>query len=234
MSKLSTKKLNLIPDPIELQKICKSISALEAIICPEWEYRYYSYQKDWSETEEFCEMRNGHGDQMLIAFSQDGTVINGFAHESRMNGWKEVKLENQETELIQEISEGVVDELPEMFKEFVFGEPVKSIGTTFCIWQTKSDNEWKIGKVELPNDEYKDGSEDLLHLLDGKPLTYKEWAEEYYEENFEESELKPELVKKIFNGEIITQELVKMINPELEDIEQLKSDLDEIGYEYHL
>ncbi|MDF1698687.1 MAG: hypothetical protein P1U56_22735 [Saprospiraceae bacterium] len=34
---------------------------MEAIISPEWEYRYYSYQKDWSEIEEFCEMRNGHG-----------------------------------------------------------------------------------------------------------------------------------------------------------------------------
>ncbi|MFC6267828.1 hypothetical protein [Frigoriflavimonas asaccharolytica] len=226
MNKLSSENLNLLPNPSELQKICKSISALESIICPEWEYRYYSYQKDWSKTEEFCEMRNGQGDQMLITFSEKGTCINGFAHESEMNGWKN----NSQ----QEISNGIIDELPKEFNEFIFGEPVKSIGTTFCIWQTEKDKNWKIGKIDLPKDEYKDGSSDLLHLLDGKPLTYKNWAEEYYEENFEENELKLELVEKIYNGTIITKELVLEINPELDDFEQLKSDLDEIGYEHKI
>lgn len=244
MNKLSSENLNLLPNPIELQKICKSISALEAIICPEWEYRYYSYQKDWSETEELCEMRNGQGDQMLMVFSKNGTCISGFAHESEMNGWKNVPLEEKtsfnqklfgskkevKTELTQIIPKGVVDNLPKVFNDFIFGEPVKSIGTTFCIWQTYTDISWKIGKVDLPKDEYKDGSNDLLQLLDGKPLTYKNWAEEYYEENFEENELKLELVEKVYNGIIITRELVKEINPELEDFVKLKSDLDEIGY----
>ena len=248
MNQLSTENLNLLPNPGELKRICKSISALEAIICQEWEYRYYSYQKNWSEKEEFCEMRNGQGDQMLITFSEDGTCINGFAHESEMNGWNNILIEEKKsfveklfglkkdikTELTQEISNGVVDELPKVFNEFVFGEPVKSIGTTFCIWQTKTDKEWKIGKVVLPKDEYKDGSSDLLQLLDGKPLTYKNWAEKYYEENFEKNELKLELVEKIFNGNIITKELVNEINPELNDIVQLKTDLDEIGYEHKL
>ncbi|WP_272024150.1 hypothetical protein [Olleya namhaensis] len=248
MNKLSSENLNLLPNPNELQKICKSISALEAIICPEWEYRYYSYQKDWSETEEFCEMRNGQGDQMLMVFSKNGTCINGFAHESEMNGWKNIPIEEKKsfveklfgpkketkTELTQIISKGVVDNLPKVFNDFIFGEPVKSIGTTFCIWQTETDNNWKTGKVDLLKDEYKDGSNDLLQLLDGKPLTYKNWAEEYYEENFEEHELKLELVEKIYNGIIITKELVLELNPELDDFEQLQSDLNEIGYEHKI
>ncbi len=248
MNKLSSENLNLLPNPTELQKICKSISALESIICPEWEYRYYSYQKDWSETEEFCEMRNGQGDQMLITFSKNGTCINGFAHESEMNGWKNIPIEEKKsfteklfgskkeikTELTQIIPKGVVDNLPKVFNEFIFGEPVKSIGTTFCIWKTETDNNWKIGKVDLTKDKYKDGSTDLLQLLDGKPLTYKNWAEEYYEENFEEKELKLELVEKIYNGIIITKELVLELNPELDDFEKLKSDLNEIGYEHKI
>ena len=248
MKKLSTENLNLLPNPNELKRICKSISALEAIICPEWEFRYYSYQKDWSETEEFCEMRNGQGDQMLIVFSENGTCINEFAHESEMNGWENVLIEEKKsfveklfgskketkTELTQEIANGILNELPQEFNEFIFGEPVKSIGTTFCIWQTKTDKNWKIGKVELPKDEYKDGSSDLLQLLDGKSQTYKNWAEEYYEENFEESELNLELVEKIFSGTVITKEFVIEINPELNDFEQLKSNLDEIGYEHKI
>ena len=139
-----------------------------------------------------------------------------------------------QTELTQIIPTGVLDNLPKVFNDFIFGEPVKSIGTTFCIWQTESDNNWKTGTVDLPKDEYKDGSNDLLQLLDGKPLTYKNWAEEYYEENFEENKLKLELVEKIYKGALITKELVLELNPGLEDFEQLKSDLNEIGYEHKI
>ena len=244
MKKLSTENLNLLPNPTRLKNICKSIAALEAIICPDWEYRYFSYQKDWSETEELCEMRNGQGDQMLIAFSSNGTCINGFAQDSEMNGWKEVEIvekpsffknlfssnKDKKTQLTQVIPKGVVDALPQEFNEFIFGEPVKSIGTTFCIWHSETDKAWKTGKINLPNDEYKDGSSDLLTLLDGNPLTYKNWAEEYYEEDFEDRELKLDLVEKIFNGVEITKDLVNNINPKLIDFEQLKSDLDKIGY----
>jgi hypothetical protein len=98
-------------------------------------------------------MRNGQGDQMLIVFSENGTCINGFAHESEMNGWKNVAIEGKKsfseiffgsnseskTKLTQVIPIGIIDELPKVFNEFIFGEPVKSIGTTFCIWQNKTD-----------------------------------------------------------------------------------------------
>ena len=239
MNKISTEEINLLPKPAELRRICKSLSALEAILCQDWEYRYYSYQKDWSDNEEVCEMRNGQGDQMLILFTKEGTCINGFAHESLMNGWKKVEIKEKKsfaekifgtkkevkTKLIQEIPFGVLEGLPEKFNEFIYGEPVKSIGTTFCIWQIGNDEEWKIGKIKLPNDDYKDGSKDLLKLLDGNPLTYKTWAEEYYE-----IELKQELIEDVFNGKEITDKLLDELNPGLEDVEKLKSDLNEIGY----
>ncbi|CAN0198070.1 unnamed protein product [Discosporangium mesarthrocarpum] len=239
MSGISTEKLNFLPKSSELRQICKSISTLEAILCQDWEYRYYSYQKDWGENEEVCEMRNGEGDQMLILFAKEGTCINGFAHESRMNGWKKVEVQEKKsfaeklfgtkkevkTKLIQEIPFGILEGLPKVFNEFIFGEPVKSIGTTFCIWQIRHDEEWKVGEIKLPDDDYKDGSKDLLKLLDGNTLTYKNWAEEYYE-----IELKQELIEDVFNGKEITDELIKGLNPELEDKEKLRSDLEEIGY----
>ncbi|WMJ75346.1 hypothetical protein RCC89_19600 [Cytophagaceae bacterium ABcell3] len=130
-------------------------------------------------------------------------------------------------ELEQVITNGILEGLPEVFHDFIYGEPVKSIGTTFCIWQTNTDNEWKTGKINLPNDEYKDGSSDLLELLDGKPSTYKKWAEDYYDLDLEQK-----LIERIFNGEIVTKELVDKLNPELEDYGKLKYDLDEIGYKY--
>ena len=62
-------------------------------------------------------------------------------------------------------------------------------------------------------------------------MTYKKWAEEYYEEEFENRELKLELVQKIYTGTSISKELALEINPELEDFEKLRTDLNEIGYE---
>lgn len=244
MSKISTEYLNFLPNPKELQQICRSISAIEAIICPEWQYRYFSYQKDWSETEEVCEMRNGQGDQMLILFSPHGVCINGFAKHSEMNGWKNIRVEEKKaftsmlfkskkeakTILTQEISEGVLDSLPEVFNGFIFGEPIKSIGTTFCVWTTPTDANWKTGKVKLPKDNYRDGSQDLLKLLDGNSSTYIKWAQEYYECD----ELNSDLIERIYAGQSISKEMVLQINPNLEDFDKLKVDLNEIKFEHQL
>lgn len=176
-------------------------------------------------------MRNGSGDNLLMLFSNKGTVINGFAHESEMNIEYNTDISKKvQGELFQNIWKGVVDYLPIVFADFIFGEPIKSIGTTFCIWQTIFDTEWKIGKIDFPKNQYKDGSKDLLNLLDDNPQTYKKFAESYYFE--EELILKIEPIKKIYRGFKITKELVLEINPNLKDFNKLKNDLDEIGYEY--
>ncbi|WP_405252579.1 hypothetical protein [Dokdonia sp. Asnod3-C12] len=248
MNQISTKNIHLLPDPSALKEICKSLAALEAIICPEWEYRYYSYQKDWSATEEFCEMRNGQGDHMLIVFSEHETCINGFDHESELNGWKEIEVKETKslfsklfgskkeikTPLTQEIALGILDNLPPAFNEFIYGEPVKSIGTTFCVWQTKTDDSWNMGKAIHLDDDYEDGSSNLFHLLDRNPMTFKNWAEEYYEEEFEHRKLDIALIEKIYSGSTITKELVLKINPNYQDFPKLKSELDEIGYSNEL
>jgi len=243
MQKFSTKNLGLLPNPNALRELCKSISALEAIICQDWENRFYSFRKDWSTTEEVCEMRNGLGDQMLILFSNYGCCINGFAHESVMNGWQNVRFERKKsfltrllgidqepsTKLEQKIVVGVLEGLPEVFNDFIYGEPVRSIGTTFCIWQTEADNEWKTGNLKRPTDTCEDGSDNLLVLLDGDPLTFKRWAEEYYDCTINKA-----LITKIFSGEAITRDMVISLNPEITDYDQLKSDLEEIGYAHEL
>ena len=72
---ISTKKLQNLPNKEKLQKICKSISVLDAIISQDWEYRYYSYNQKWRKDEELFEMRDGCGDQMLILFTKNGLAI---------------------------------------------------------------------------------------------------------------------------------------------------------------
>ena len=216
-----------------------------AIICPDWESRYYSYDTNWGQSEECFSMRDGSGDEFLVLFSDHGAVISGFAHDSTMSNWKERELKpvnlrdkvallfgNKKTILEQHIYSGVVDELPAVFHDFIFGEPVRSIGTTFCIWRESKDSSWKRGDIDFPDDDYGDGSADLLYILDNNPETYRKWALEYYEDEFESNKLKIDLVKHIYEHRVLTKEIVFKINPELEDIELLKKDLDQIRYPY--
>ena len=241
--KISTKNLDGIPEISTLKNLCKSLSAIEAIICREWESRYYSYQNNWDEElrEEYFEMRNGQGDQFSILFSKFGAIINGFAHESEMSNWEEIEIEQKgflkkmfgkkETEMQQNIWKGVIENVPTEFKAFIFGEPIKSIGTTFCIWRENEENKWNIGEIDFPKDEYTDGSADLLYILDNNPTTYQKWALEYYDEHFENNKLKIETVKHIYNFKKITKELIFELNPEIKDFEELKNELKEIGYD---
>lgn len=208
---ISTKDFSLLPDREALQKICKAISVLDAIISQEWEYRYYSYNNTWDDDEEFFEMRNGSGDQMLILFRQDGCVINGFAHEYD-----------------QHDKQKLTKNLPSIFNDFIFGEPVKTIGTTFCLWTTEQRN-WQVGQLER----YDDNSNEMLNIFDGQPQTYIDWATDYFEESYKESGIPLDTVLKIYSGQTLTKEMVFSIVDELDDWEQLKADLKEIGYSYN-
>jgi hypothetical protein len=248
MSTPSTFNLTSLPNIDALKKLCKAISALDAIICPEWQYRYYSYQNNWDldSGEECMEMRNGSGDHFFVLFTPKGAVINGQAHESKMCNWKEspVKSKNplinlfgkKKLELQQNIWPGLVDRVPVEFKHFIFGEPIRSIGTTFCIWRKYTDSKWEKGEFEYPDDDYKDGSEHLLFILDNKPETYQRFAVDYYEDEFEGdlNKLGIDLVKHIYNHDILTKEIALKINPAIDDFEKLKSDLSEISYPHSL
>ncbi len=233
----------VLPSPTALKQLCKAIAALDAIICREWEYRYYSYQNEWDahNKEEFFEMRNGSGDQFQILFSEHGTIINGFAHESVMARWEQIEVPSmsfkdqinllfgqKKTETVQRIWPGVVDAVPVHFHDFIFGEPVKSLGTTFCIWRTNQDTQWQQGNITFPDDKYSDGSSDLLYILDGNPETYYNWAKEYYDDENENLPFDLSAIKSVYNGEDLTLDMVQRLNPKIESMDELEEDLEEI------
>jgi hypothetical protein len=205
---ISTKNLKGLPDKNKVQAICKAVSVLDAILSQEWVYRYYSYNCKWAENEEFCQIRNGQGDDVSILFNSYGCVINGMAHEF---------LPKNKTKLIQG--------LPKAYEEFILGEPVASLGTTFCIW-TNPDGGWVSGDLE----DFNDGSEEFLKIFDGNPNTYIDWAKEYYEDAFTVNSNTIDIVSGIYAGEILTSEIVLALVSELEDWDHLENDLLEIDY----
>lgn len=203
----------VLPHWEQLKNYCKAMAVLDAILSPEWQYRYYSYNSDWSEDEEFFEMRNGEGAQLLMLFLKDGAVINGFS----------VEEDAADKDLLLPL-------LPEQFHEFIYGEPVHSAGTSFCLWQSNGEESWQTPQ---PAATLKLSAE-LLSPFDGAPLTYKQWADSYFESNGLPAGIPLEAVKQIFAHQRLDKDMVLAISPNFTDWEQLKEDLEEISYNYHL
>src|SRR5262245_51644008 len=85
---ISTRSLSLLPDIATLRRLSQSLAMLDAILSPEWEYRYYSFNDHWADQQAIASMRNGEGDHTVVWFSPSGAVVKGFAHESPMNPFR--------------------------------------------------------------------------------------------------------------------------------------------------
>src|SRR5262249_20272971 len=59
---ISTRNLAL-PAIDDLRNLCQVIATLDAILSPEWEWRYYSFNSKWSAGAMCASMRNGSGDE---------------------------------------------------------------------------------------------------------------------------------------------------------------------------
>lgn len=212
---VTRKRLDAIPDISSLKKLCQSLAILDAIMSPEWEFRYYSFNSKWAAGEMMASMRNGSGDEYFILFNSQGAIMKGFAHESAMSSWSNEP---------EQVWRGVLDEVPNEFAAFLT-EPAFSITeTTFCIWRRNTDEAWQTGLVDYPDEEDPDGSEYLLFVLNGDPATYQEFAEQYYE-----CSIDLEAVSNVYQHLPLTTEIVKTLNPEVA-LESLGSDIDEIAY----
>jgi hypothetical protein len=84
MQTISTRNLTPLPDIQALKQLTQSLAMLDAILWPEWEERYYSFNFHWAESEMMASMRNGSGDDWFLLFSQAGAIMKGFSHESPM------------------------------------------------------------------------------------------------------------------------------------------------------
>lgn len=212
---VTKKRLDTIPNVEALRKLCQSLAILDAIMSPEWDYRYYSFNSKWADGEMMASMRNGSGDDYFILFNSQGAIMKGFAHESSMSPW------SSESE---QVWPGVLDQVPREFGSFLTEPAFSMEETTFCIWRKNEDAAWQTGEIKYPEEEDPDGSEDLLFILDGNPETYREFAERYYERV-----IATQVVNSIYAQEPLKSEMIARLNPEA-SLEILSSDLDEIAY----
>lgn len=217
MATPSTRNLSQLPPPSALESLLKSVAILEAIVCPEWEYRYFSFNVDWdpAKQERMASMRNGEGDSYFAVFGPIGAILKGFAHESPMSHWSQVP---------PHVWPGVLDQVPQQFAPFLTEPAFSMDDTTFCIWHTHDDTMWRSGEIAFPEADDPDGSERLLWMLDGNPTTYHEFAESYYERSVELA-----AVEQIYAGVSLSEPLAARINPDA-PWQGILTDATEIGY----
>ena len=199
------------PDVLPVKRLLQSVAMLDAVICPEWEYRYYSFDANWAAGETMGSMRNGQGDDFFALFNCHGAVIKGFDHDSVVASMKFP-------------SERFYRDLPRQFASCGSEPAFSPEFVTFCMWRLFEEPAWSSAKITLPESEDSDGSAHLLAILDCSPETYQRWAEEYYE-----CEVSLQAVIAAYQHRVLTEEIVASLNPK-SNLISLSKDIAEIGY----
>lgn len=209
----STRNPQALPDPPALRRLTQSLAMLDAILSPEWAYRYYSFNAHWGDGEAMASMRDGSGDEWFLLFAPGGAALKGLAHEfalARDRG----------------LPERLRRTLPVSFAPFL-QEPAFCLDqTSFCLWREPADAAWRVvptaaGSVPSPDE---DGSAELLDILDGQPTTYQEWAEGYYERAVPLAG-----VCAVYEHRPLDRALLELLSPGL-TLADLAADAAEIGY----
>lgn len=178
---------------------------LDAILCPEWQYRYYSFNCGWATGAQMASMRDGCGDDWFLLFDSVGAALKGFAHELAEDKSFGAKIRAQ---------------VPGEFSEFL-NEPAFSMhDATFCFWRKADDSVW--GKVE--GSLIEDGSDELLASLVAGPDGYVAWAEDYFE-----VPVSRQAVCAVFEHAPLTDEIIHTLNPDAE-LAFVYGEAAEIGY----
>ncbi|WP_327674193.1 hypothetical protein [Kitasatospora sp. NBC_00458] len=195
-----------LPDIAAVRDRCRALAMLDAVLSPDWEGRYYSFDAQWGEGEEMASMRDGCGDDWFMVFSSAGVYARGFAHESQN-------------------APHLLTEVPEVFRSIVEepafaghdGSPI----VTVCFWRQTGDAHWRAPVAAAT------GGAELFGLLaDGTAGAYREWAEEYYEPEHEPS---LSAVEHVLALRPLTAEVVSALNPDT-DLDELADDIAGIGY----
>ncbi len=212
-----------LPDLSALQERCRAVAMLDAVLCPEWDSRRYSYTPDWGGGSSAAEIRNGSGDDSFIVFAPAGGFIRGFEHESPMSPWRT----DPPTQW-----PGLTDGLPEVFAEFLTESAFALEGVfaaTYCLWRQQHDTSWQTGPVTYPDHRSgvsPDGSDQFLNEILTSPnsLPYQQFARDYFE-----MQPDPAAIEHVFGLRPLTESVVRALNPDI-TLDDLADDIDNIGY----
>lgn len=210
MTPPSSRRLDRLPAPGPLERITRALATLDAALCEDWQYRFFSFQRSWDpgREERMASLRDGSGSDWFLVFSPAGAFLKGFALHSPMARAADAA--------------SFTRDLPEAFAHSA-REPAFSMErTTFLFWSTGGP--WQRSAVAMPEGPDPDGSEELLWLLAGRPEDYARFAEEYFEVS-----VPLDAVRDVYAHRPMTDALLGRLGAQ-RDLAAMREDLDEIGY----
>ena len=81
---ISTQDLSRLPGIDDFRTLWQSLAMLDAILSPDWDYRYYAFNQHWGADQALGSMRDGEGDHLFALFTPDGCILKGYAREAQM------------------------------------------------------------------------------------------------------------------------------------------------------
>lgn len=200
-------EFNKIPSPEILKVRSIALAVLDAIICQEWEYRYFSYNSRWDVDSQMASMRDGEGSEYFILFLDDEAAIKGLVNGKERIGSVTLKK--------------LATQMPARLVSKFIMEPAFSVSdSTFIFWMCESKPYWQSPLSTKRND----GASALMQWLLSDARFYKKWAEDYYEIDVDVS-----VVEKVFGHERLMMSDVLRLNDDV-DVDLLRNDLQEINY----
>jgi hypothetical protein len=192
-----------LPPPTALERICRGLAALDAMLCAEWEGRLYSFNQAWNPDrgERMASMRSGSGDDWFLVFAPGGVFLKAFWHE-------------YPGEDVAAIYEGLPDSLAAQLTEPAFS----MADVTFGGWH--DGTRWTLRGNAAP-------MLDELTMLTGDPMRYQAYASSYFE-----AELPLDEIAHVLAGRPLDDTHVAQISIE-RTLAELQDDLAEIGYGRH-
>lgn len=194
-----------LPAPNQLKQLMQAMATLDAILSPEWEYRYYSFDARWSNSEQMGSIRNGHGDVFYVLFNEAGCILKGYSHEYPSAF----------------ASEAFYRTVPREFSKLIEEPAFSPQQVSFCYWCSTDVADWQSSVKEADIDE---GAFFLLQDLDGDPVSYARFASDYFEVDID-----LENIASVLRGTPMSKQLAKSLNPEV-DFSSLLRELAGIGF----
>jgi hypothetical protein len=194
-----------LPGPATLRAWSVSMAALDAVLCPEREYRLYSYDAAYADGEAMASMDNGAGDTYAILFTPAGVLVRGFDHEAPLSPF---------TQDPPAPFPGLLESVPARLADTLGAAPYVLDGVplvTVLLWRLTDAPGWTVAPVEYPRtwDEQHldvDGARWLFSGLDGDPDTYVDHARDYFERAVDRA-----LVEHFFSHSVATAEIVRAL-----------------------
>lgn len=212
---ISTRNLTLLPDIDSLRQRLQQLAAIESVLAIEYGESRFEFHPKWDHSEQMGAFRNGSGDDVFAHFTHSGCIIIGFAHESKMSPYRTNP---------PELWPGLLSDVPEEFKASLEEPAFDIASTTFIVWRRATDREWETSAIEYSNDEYGDGSHELLANLIYTAEEFAEWLSGNYE-----VEVDSGIVSSVFANNPLTNQQLSTLNPDA-TTKQLRKAVMETGY----